>query len=56
MSIKKLGRPPIDTPKSVKLTVRVEEKTLAILDDYCQRKDISRADGVREAIDSLQKK
>ena len=44
---KKAGRPFSENPKAVKLTVRVDNDTVKILDDYCLRNNISRADGVR---------
>lgn len=50
---KKLGRPPMDNPKSEKLTVRVDKETLAILDEYCGRTGLSRADAVREGVRGL---
>ena len=50
---KRRGRPLSENPKSVKLTVRVEKSEADVLDDYCKRKQISRADGVREAIRGL---
>lgn len=47
---------PIENPKAVKLTVRVDNDTVKILDDYCLRNNISRADGVREGIRALKDK
>ena len=51
----KLGRPTTN-PKPHKLTVRVSEKNMQTLDDYCARKKISRADGVRDALECLKDK
>ena len=53
---KSVGRPFAENPKSQKLTVRVEESDIKILDDYCQRTNVSRADGVRDGIRNLQHK
>ena len=53
---KKLGRPIDGTAKPNKLTVRVDDETIAILDDYCQRTNNSRAGGVRIGIKSLKDK
>lgn len=53
---KKIGRPFSDNPKSVKLTVRIDNSEAETLDDYCARKEISRAEGVREAIRDLKQK
>ena len=40
----------MENPKTEKLTVRVDKATLAILDEYCTRMQMSRADAVREGI------
>lgn len=53
---KKLGRPFSENPKSVKLTIRIDQNEAKILDDYCERKGIARADGVQEAIGDLKLK
>ena len=50
---KKPGRPPVDNPKSEKLTVRMDKETLAILDDYCLRTGLSRANAVRAGVRGL---
>lgn len=50
---KKVGRPVAGTPKTVKLTVRVDEEAISILDSYCEREKVSRADGVRAGIKKL---
>ena len=51
----KMGRP-TDNPKPNKLTVRVSDESLQTLDDYCEKKQIGRADGIRDAIDGLKNK
>ncbi len=53
---RKPGRPFSENPKSVKLTVRIDAEEAFILDDYCIRADVSRADGVRTAIKGLKDK
>jgi hypothetical protein len=53
---KKVGRPISGTLKTVKLTVRVDDEAMSILDSYCERKKVSRADGVREGIKTLKDK
>lgn len=53
---KKMGRPFSDNPKSVKLTVRINKEEEEILDSYCERKKLTRAEGVREAINGLKNK
>ena len=52
----KRGRPALENPNTIKLTVRVKPTELEILDDYCTRHNISRAEGVRHGIVSLDKK
>ena len=49
---KKMGRPTND-PKDVKLTVRVSKATNEILEKYCKENNISKVEGVREAINRL---
>lgn len=49
---KKMGRPTND-PKDVKLTVRVNKSTNEILEKYCKENNISKVEGVREAINRL---
>lgn len=56
MSEKNKGGRPTTNPRPNKLSVRISDKSMKILDDYCGRKDISRADGVRDGIDSLKEK
>lgn len=51
-----MGRPPSDNPKSVKLTIRINSGEAKILDDYCKQKGLTRAEGVREAINDLKLK
>ena len=51
----KMGRP-TDNPKPNKLTVRVSDESLQTLDNYCKKKQIGRADGIRDAIDGLKNK
>ncbi len=51
----KMGRP-TDSPKTVQLGIRFDTKTLKILDEYCQKKGIKRAEGVRQAVRLLEEK
>lgn len=53
---KKVGRPVEGSPKTVKLTVRIDEEAMSILDSYCEREKVSRADGVRTGIKALKDK
>lgn len=54
MNPKKMGRP-TDNPKTTQFSVRFDEETLKILDEYCEEKDIKRPEGVRRAVRSLKK-
>ncbi len=51
-SAKKMGRP-TDNPKTLEVKARVDEETYNILTDYCERKNINRAQGVRDAVHKL---
>lgn len=54
MSAKKMGRP-TDALKSVQIAVRFDSETLKTLDDFCKKEKISRAEGVRKAVQRLKK-
>ena len=45
----KRGRP-TDSPKDSRVTARVENSVKKILDDYCEKHQITQAEGVRRAI------
>lgn len=49
---KRMGRP-TDSPKTTQFSVRFDDETLQILDDYCKRKKCSRPQGVRIAVKKL---
>ena len=49
---KKMGRP-TNCPKSVQIAVRFDKDTLDILDKYCERENLSRAEGTRQAVRKL---
>ena len=49
---KKMGRP-TDDPKPHKITARLNDEGLKILDDYCERKNIRRPEGIRRAVARL---
>lgn len=55
MPDKKMGRP-TDNPKTTQFSVRFDEETLSILDEYCEREKVSRPQGVRIAVRKLKKK
>lgn len=50
-----MGRP-TDAVKQTQLGIRFDEKTLAILDRFCEKEKISRAEGVRKAVKRLEQK
>lgn len=52
LSNKKIGRP-TDNPKTTQLAIRFDNETLEILDNYCNKEKLSRAEGVREAVKQL---
>lgn len=52
---KKMGRP-TDNPKTTQFSVRFDATTLKILDEYCVKNDLTRPQGVREAVRKLKEK
>lgn len=50
--IKKLGRP-TNEPKSHRITVRIDEESKEILDEYCLKKEIKQAEAIRVGIKKL---
>lgn len=55
MSAAKMGRP-TDNPKETRITVRLDSESNKILNEYCDEKQISKADAIREAIKGLKNK
>lgn len=49
------GRPPIQNPKSERITVRIDKEHSKILDKYCEENKVDRAEAVREGIKRLKK-
>lgn len=47
------GRPPIDNPKSERITVRLGDDESKILNQYCQQENVERAEAVRKGIRKL---
>lgn len=50
-----MGRP-TDAPKQTQLGIRFDAETLSILDNFCQKEKLSRAEGVRQAVKRLKEK
>ena len=55
MPEKKRGRPVEENPKNIRLDVRITEEELRILDEYCERQNIKRPQGLRDGIKALEK-
>lgn len=51
---RKMGRP-TDNPKPTQIAVRFDNETLEILDRFCDKEKINRAEGVRQAVRKLEK-
>ena len=44
------GRPKVDAPKDIRFSIRIDEETNKMLDEYCQRKNVSKAEAIRAGI------
>lgn len=49
-----MGRPKSESPKSVKITVRVDSEMLERLELYCKKFNLSKAEGLRKGIEALE--
>lgn len=47
------GRPKSENPKSERITVRLDSETSQILNEYCEKESIDRAEGIRRGIQKL---
>ena len=56
MPEKHRGRPVTANPKTMRVDVRLTESELKMLDEYCQRMDVSRPQGLRDGIKALNAK
>lgn len=52
---KKMGRP-TDNPKPYKITVRIDEESRKILDEYCSKENVNQMEAVRRGIKKLDEK
>lgn len=50
-----MGRP-TDNPKPYKVTVRLDENSKQILDEYCEQESITKMEGIRRGIKELENK
>lgn len=53
MPKKRRGRPVTCNPKSVRIDVRLTTEESKMLDDYCQSRNVSRPQGLRDGIKAL---
>lgn len=47
------GRPKVDNPKGVNLTIRLDPETEKSLREYCEKHNISRGEAIRQGIHLL---
>lgn len=47
------GRPKSDNPKSDRITIRLDKNDAKILNDYCEKEHIDRAEAIRRSIRKL---
>jgi len=47
------GRPKVENPKRNDIKVRIDDETAKQLDDYCQKKGLTRAEAIRHGIHLL---
>ena len=50
IKVTKMGRPPIDNPKSNRFSIRIDNETLEILNKYCKEKGLSKGEVIRQAL------
>ena len=50
-----MGRP-TQNPKNDRVTVRLDEETKKILESYCEKENVDKAEGVRRGIKCLKDK
>lgn len=53
MSDKKLGRPS-DNPRANKLSIRISDRSKAILEAYCERHAVNRTEAIERGIGKLE--
>lgn len=49
---KERGRP-TDNPKNVRVTIRLDNEAVEILNEYCERERVDRAEAIRRGIKCL---
>jgi len=53
---KKIGRPTENPKKADRITVRLDEESNKILQKYCEKENIDKAEGIRRGIKCLKNK
>lgn len=53
MNPKKMGRPPIQNPKSEAVHVRLDSETVRRLSAYCTKHGIAKTEAIRQGIEKL---
>ena len=48
-----MGRPKKENSKKNQFSIRFDDETLDILDEYCDEKNITRPEGIRQAVRKL---
>lgn len=56
MPNKKIGRPTENPKKADRITVRLDEESNNILQKYCEKENIEKAEGIRRGIKCLKDK
>lgn len=52
----RMGRPPIENPKSERVTVRLDKGCGEILKEYCEKTGKDKAEAIRDGIRKLKEK
>ncbi len=47
------GRPKIENPKSERITVRLDDKSVETLNQYCKQEKVEKAEAIRRGIKKL---
>ena len=47
------GRPKIENPKTERVTVRLDDECVEILNSYCEQNDVDKAEAIRKGIYKL---
>lgn len=47
----KLGRPIVGSKKDTRIGIRLDDETLTKLNGYCQKKNLSKSDVIRQALE-----